>query len=46
MSVEFASDLAVDADALREEVKNKYRVGDYGHFRPAGFGDGREVCPV
>ena len=25
MSVEFASDLAVDADALREEVKNKYR---------------------
>ena len=25
MSAEFASDLAVDADALREEVKNKYR---------------------
>jgi arsenite methyltransferase len=25
MSVEFASDLAVDANALREEVKNKYR---------------------
>jgi arsenite methyltransferase len=25
MSVEFASDLAVDANALRDEVKNKYR---------------------